>query len=74
MNLQLVTYLLGFKPTRQNNKTIQPTLRAVYFSIRICCENALKYYKFPTNSSTNLACAQKQRNNNLLHFMRKKEE
>lgn len=54
--------LLGFKPTRQNNNVHSP--RAVYFSIRICYENALKCYKFPTKSSTNLACAQSIRNNN----------
>ena len=64
MNLLLVTYLLGSKPTQSNNNTIQPTLRAVYFSTNFCNKLTSIHYKITTNSPTNLACAQRQRNNN----------
>ena len=64
MNLQLATYSLGFSPTQLNNNTIQLTLRAVYFSTNFCNKFTSFYYKITTNSPTNLACAQRQRNNN----------
>ena len=73
-NLQLETYSLGFREMPSNNNIIQPTLRAVYFSTNFCNKITSIYYKIAINSSTNLACAQRQRNNNLLHFMRKKEK
>ena len=63
-NLQLATYSLGFSPTQSNNNTIQPTLRAVYFSTNFCNKLTSIHYKIATNSSTNLACAQSEPNNN----------
>ena len=62
MNLQLVTYSLGSKPTQQNNNASTP--RAVYFSTNFCNKLTSIYYKIATKSPTNLACAQRQRNNN----------
>ena len=63
-NLQLETYSLGFREMPSNNNIIQPTLRAVYFSTNFCNKFTSIYYKIATNSSTNLACAQSEPNNN----------